>query len=125
MITDELGDTYLVTAADAAHQLACQVTATNSVGAADAQSAPVTIQLDPGSPPRGACRVSVHRSKAGSKVRLRFTSTSACGKPLIQHLVRQRWLPVPTNGLVVAHRAYVHWRARHAGRTVAAGSLHA
>ena len=34
---------YTVTAADAGHQLACQVTASNRAGSADAQNSPVTI----------------------------------------------------------------------------------
>jgi hypothetical protein len=116
-----LSPSYVATAADAAHQLACGVTATNSVGYVNAQSAPVTIEPLP----RAVCHVTVHRSNAAGKVRLRFTATSGCGTALVQHLVRKQWLAVPARGLVVARHASVHWRARHAGRTVAAGSLHA
>jgi hypothetical protein len=72
---------------------------------------------------KSVCRVVVHRSGKGTMRHIRFVSAPACGRIAIQRHARRGWISVKHASLTARKGVRVNWRARHAARTIAHGTV--
>jgi hypothetical protein len=70
-----------------------------------------------------ACRVSLHKSSVNASTRIRFVPTSACGRVVIQRRSAHGWVSLAHRVVTARKGTRISWRARHAGLTLARGTL--
>jgi hypothetical protein len=73
--------------------------------------------------PASGCRVVLHRSHGRRMRTIRFVSSSACGRVSIQRHARRGWISLKHGTMRARKGTRVNWRARHAARTVAHGTV--